>query len=238
VVDGWLRQGGRLLVLDGPHFDAKVTRFADMGLEEVLEKWGVALKHAIVVDEPRLRGSAVAFAVSEGYGDHPITGRLMHQRTLWATVREVRGVSRPGLLVKEIVQTSDAGWGETDLGIFHATADLSFDPKQDVKGPVPIGVAVENHAVDSVKGARIVALGSAELAGSREVLGYNRDLLLSSVAWLVEAAPRIAVGPRTPEHQRLTLDDRQLGRVFLYAVIALPLLVLLFGAGVYWVRRS
>jgi ABC-type transport system involved in multi-copper enzyme maturation permease subunit len=238
VVGGWLERGGRLLVLDGPHFDAKVTRFADMGLEDVLEKWGVSLRHDIVVDEPRLRGSAVAFAVSEGYGDHPITGKLMHHRTLWATVREVRAVTRPGLVVKEIVQTSDAGWGETDLGIFHAEAELAFDPAKDVKGPVSIGVAVENHGVDSVKGARIVALGSAELAGSREVLAYNRDLLLSSVAWLIEAAPRIAIGPRIPEHQRLTLDDAQLGRVFLYAVVALPLLILLLGAGVYWVRRS
>ena len=58
------------------------------------------------------------------------------------------------------------------------------------------------------------------------------------MAWLLDAPPRLALGPRTPEHVRLRLDDGQLTRVFLLSVVALPLLVLLLGAGVWWVRRS
>jgi ABC-type uncharacterized transport system involved in gliding motility auxiliary subunit len=225
VIGAYLDGGGRLLLLDGPHFDPQVTHFADTGLEGVLSRWGLTLEKDVVVDEPRLGGSAVAFAVSEGWADHPITAHLMHKRTLWSTVREVRGGT-------ELVHTSDAGWGETDLGLFHAAAELSFDPARDHKGPISIGAAVERGAT------RIVAFGSSEIAGNREILGYNRDLLLSSVAWLLDLPPRIALGPRTPEHVRLRLDDGQLTRVFLLSVVALPLLVLLLGAGVWWVRRS
>jgi ABC-2 type transport system permease protein len=225
ALGAFLDGGGRLLVLAGPHFDAQVTRFSENGLEPTLQRFGIVLGNNVIVDEPRLRGSAVAFAVSEGYGDHPITGHLMHHRTLWATVREVSGPD-------PLVQTSDAGWGETDLGIFHATAELSFDPARDKKGPISIGAAVERGKT------RIVAFGSSEIAGNREILGYNRDLLLSSVAWLLKAEPRIAVGPRTPEHVRLTLDDGQVRRVFLLSVVLLPLFILLLGGGVWWVRRA
>jgi hypothetical protein len=152
-------------------------------------------------------------------------------------VREVRAAPKPGLAARELVHTSDGGWGETDLGVFHAQAELRFDAARDVKGPVPIAVAAE-RTDGTGKGARLVVLGSSEVAANREILGYNRDLILSTVAWLLKAEPKVAIGPRTPEHLRLTLDDRELARIFVVCVVALPLVVLLIGAGVFWVRRS
>lgn len=237
-IDRLLERGGRLLVLQGPTFDDKVTRFVDVGIEETLERWGASLRRDVVVDEPRLRGSAVAFAVAEGYGDHPITSRLMHHRTLWSDVREVRAAPKPGLDAREIVHTSENGWGETDLGIFRATAELRYDAGQDVKGPISIGVAVE-RTDGTGKGARLVVFGSSELASNGALpAGYNGDLLLNAIEWLEHREPRIAVGPRPTEHVRLTLDDAQLARVLWLCVIGLPLFVLLLGGGVWWVRRS
>jgi hypothetical protein len=233
-----LERGGRLLVLVGPTFDAKVAAFAPTGLEPLLERWGVALKDAVVVDEPRLRGSAVAFAVSEGYSDHPITRRLLHHRTLWSDARPVRAVERPGLVATELLHTTDAGWGETNLAVFEAKAELAYDAARDLAGPLPLGVAVERKPLDGKSRARLVVFGSSEIAGNRQILGANRDLLLGALGWLREAAPRVTIGPRTPEHLRLQLDDGQLRRVFWLCVVALPLLVLVIGLGVSWVRRS
>jgi hypothetical protein len=149
----------------------------------------------------------------------------------------VRAVARPGIEARELVHTSDDGWGETDLALFAARAELRYDPQRDVKGPVALGVAAE-RTEGSGRGARLVVLGSAELAGNRAMLAFNRELLLSSVAWLLGNTPKIAIGPRTPEHVRLALDERQLARAFWIAVVALPLVLLLVGAGVFWVRRS
>ena len=237
-LDRFLERGGRLLVLLGPNFDAKVTRFVDVGVEDMLDRWGGSPRNDVVVDEPRLRGSAVAFAVTEGYADHPITARLMHHQTIWSNVREVRATPKTGVVARELVHTSEAGWGETNLGIFRAEAELRFDPGQDVKGPVSIAVAAE-RTEGTGKGARLVVFGSSELASNRVLLAaYNRDLVLSALAWLEHREPRIAIGPRPTEHLRLTLDDRQLSRVLGLCVGALPLLVLLLGAGVFWVRRS
>jgi ABC-type transport system involved in multi-copper enzyme maturation permease subunit len=237
-LDRFLERGGRLFALLGPSFDSKVTRFVDVGIEDLLDRWGASPRNDVVVDEPRLRGSAVAFAVTEGYADHPITQRLLHHQTLWSNVREIRATPKLGVVARELVHTSEAGWGETNLGIFRAEAELQYDAGQDVKGPVPIAVASE-RTEGTGKGARLVVFGSSELASNRVLLaGYNRDLVLAALAWLEHRAPRIAIGPRPTEHLRLTLDDRQLERVLGLCVGALPLLVLLIGAGVFWVRRS
>jgi ABC-type uncharacterized transport system involved in gliding motility auxiliary subunit len=237
-LDRYLERGGRLFALIGPNFDPKVTRFVDVGIEDMLDRWGASPRNDVVVDEPRLRGSAVAFAVLEGYADHPITQRLMHHQTLWSNVREVRATPKTGVVARELVHTSDAGWGETNLGIFRAEAELRYDPAQDVKGPVSIAVAAE-RTEGTGKGARLVVFGSSEIASNRVLLaGYNRDLVLSAIAWLEQRQSRIAIGPRPTEHLRLTLDDSQLSRVLALAVGALPLVVLLLGAGVFWVRRS
>jgi ABC-type uncharacterized transport system involved in gliding motility auxiliary subunit len=233
----YLERGGKLLALIGPTLDAEVSRFVDVGIEPMLERWGAALGRDVVVDEPRLRGSVVAFAVTEGYDEHPITRGLHGRRTLWTDTREVRPVSKPGIDARPLVHSSDASWGETDLAIYRAAGEARFDPARDAKGPLALGVAVERTA-GTGKGARLVVLGSDELPGNRELLAYNRDLLLSSLAWLEARTPKIAVGPRPTEHLHLSLDDRQLSRVFLLCVILMPLLALLVGGGVFWLRRK
>jgi ABC-type transport system involved in multi-copper enzyme maturation permease subunit len=235
-----LERGGRLMVLLGPTFDARVTRFVDTGLEPLLARWGATVGNDVVVDVPRLRGSAVAFAVTEGYADHAITRHLLHRQTVWSNVRSVAASAagaKLGIDARALVHTSGDGWGETDLGIFRAEAELKYDPGVDAKGPLPIAVAVE-RTEGTGKGARLVVFGSSDLASNRVVLGYNRELLLSATAWLEQRAPRIAIGPRTPEQLHLSLDDGQLARVFWVCVIGLPLLALLLGGGVFWVRRS
>jgi ABC-type uncharacterized transport system involved in gliding motility auxiliary subunit len=237
ALEALLERGGRLLVMLGPNFDPPVTRFVPTGLEDLLERWGASMRDDVVVDTPRLRGSVIAFAVSEGYADHPITSHLMHHRTLWSDAREVRSAPKPGVDARELVRSTDAGWGETDLAVFRAQAEAKYDAATDVKGPIALAVAAERTA-GTGQGARLVVLGSSELAANKQVLGYNRDLLLSSIAWLVNAQPKLAIGPRTPEHLRLTLDDSQLRRVFWLCVLFLPLGALLVGGGVFWVRRS
>ena len=137
------------------------------------------------------------------------------------------------------MHTSDAGWGETDLGIFRAEAELRYDPGKDVKGPVSIAVAAE-RTEGTGKGARLVVFGSSEMASNRVLLaGYNRDLVLSAIAWL-EQRPRAHRHRPAPDrapaaHARRRAARRACSRS---AVGALPLLVLLLGAGVFWVRRS
>jgi ABC-type uncharacterized transport system involved in gliding motility auxiliary subunit len=232
----YLERGGKLFALVGPVLDDSGHQLIDTGIESLIARWGAELTHDIVIDEPRLRGSVVAFAVSDGYDEHPITRGLRGRRTLWTDTRQVRPVAKPGIDARPLVHSSAASFGTTDLGVYRAAGEARFNPARDAKGPLPLGVASE-RTDGTGKGARLVVLGSDELPGNRELLAYNRDLLLSSLAWLETRASKVAVGPRPTEHVHLALDDRQLSRVLLLCVILMPLGALLVGGGVFWVRR-
>jgi ABC-type uncharacterized transport system involved in gliding motility auxiliary subunit len=232
----YLERGGKLMALLGPTLDTQNTKFVDVGLEKLLARWGAELGNSVVVDEPRLHGSVVAFAVTHGYDDHPITRNLDGRRTLWTDARPVNAVTRPGIVAQPLVHSSDASWGETNLDVYRAAGDATFDAARDVKGPLPLAVAVE-RTDGTGKGARMVVFGSDELPGNRELLAYNRDLLLSSLAWLEARAPKVAPGPRPTEHVHLSLDDAQLSQVFLWCVFVLPLVAMLAGAAIFWMRR-
>jgi ABC-type uncharacterized transport system involved in gliding motility auxiliary subunit len=134
------------------------------------------------------------------------------------------------------VRTSEAGWGEAGFGLWKPIPELAFDAATDTKGPLPIAVAAE-RTEGTGKGARLVVLGSSQLAIGREMIGYNRDFLLSTVAWLLGQTPKVSVGPRAVEHLRLRLDDAQLRRVLLTYVLWLPLGALALGGLVWWRRR-
>jgi ABC-type uncharacterized transport system involved in gliding motility auxiliary subunit len=73
--------------------------------------------------------------------------------------------------------------------------------------------------------------------GGATVRDYNRDLFMAALNWLAGQEGRVAIGPKTPEHVQLTLDDRQLGRVLLISVVAMPLCALFAGVIVWWRRR-
>jgi ABC-2 type transport system permease protein len=237
ALEAVLARGGRMLALLGPTFDEKVTRFVPVGIEPLLARWGAEPKEALVTDVPHLRATPIAFAVDEGYADHPITNRLRGRRTLWSEARPISPRPSAGLSAVALISTSDKGWGETDLQLYQARAEVSFDKDRDLPGPVSIAVAAE-RGEGAGRGARLVAIGSSAIAGNRQLLGYDRDLLLSAMAWLERSEVKTALGPRTPEHLLLALDDGERRRLFWIVVVGLPLFVLLLGAGVAWIRRS
>jgi ABC-2 type transport system permease protein len=247
ALDRYLRRGGRMLLLSGPVLDRRVTRFGELGIEAWLKGWGVELRNRIVVDPLAVPGEQplLTWATEEGYAtDHPI-GRAMQGRlTVWPLAREVRPVTPPrsldnpraSLSSVAIVRSSAAGWAESDLASLRGDRPLRADPGVDTGGPVSVGVAV------SWQRTRIVAFGSERgvlnnrLAGSTQ-RDHNRDLFLAALAWLDPGGDRaVAVGPKTPEHLRLLLDEKQLGRLFLVTVVAMPGTSLLLGLLV-WRRR-
>ena len=46
------------------------------------------------------------------------------------------------------------------------------------------------------------------------------------------------IGPKRTDQFRLILEDNQLLRLFLVTLCGMPLMALLLGVGVFWVRRG
>ncbi len=232
-----LEAGRKVLVLLGPTLDEKALRFFPLGLEETLAAWGAELPQAVLVDEPRLPGNALGFVVTDGYRDHPIARGLVGRRTIWADVRPVVGRPRPGIALAPIILSTERGFGLTrPEALVAAGAGLVADPARDLPGPLPLGLAIE-RTEGTGKGARLVVWGSVEQILNRQLSTAHRDLFLSSLGWLVDSAPRIQIGARTPERYELRLTDRDRYRVFGVAVLGLPLFALLCALAIAYLRR-
>ncbi len=239
-LDRYLRALGRVFLLVGPTLDRGVTRYGELGLEKLTARWGVALPKTIVLDPVGIPGEQplMTWATREGYGAHPVGRALSGKLTVWPLSRQVapRQVSTPGLKVTPLVSTSAKGWAESDLASLKGERPLSFDAALDRRGPVAVAAAV------SLLGPRMVVFGSERgllnrRLGATTVRDFNRDLFLASLAWLSEDLALVNIGPKTPEHLRLALDDKQLGRTFLVTVVALPLIALFAGVVAWWRRR-
>jgi ABC-type uncharacterized transport system len=237
----YLSGGGRAFILLGPVLDRRATRHQTTGLERLLRRWGVEVLDRIVVDKLAVPGEQplMTWATRDGYNaQHPIGRAMAGKLTVWPLVREVRPLRVPGrdeLVAVPLVRTSADGWAESDLASLRGARPLQFDAAVDSPGPVTAATAVTWGR------GRLVVLGTERgvlnrRLGAAAVRDFNRDLFLTTLNWLAGRQQRVAAGPKPLEQLQLTLDDTQLGRVFLLSVVALPAVGLLLGL-IVWRRR-
>ena len=130
---------------------------------------------------------------------------------------------------------------ETVPGRFGEVCDLLYKAGVDIKSPVPVAVAAKEKKKG---GARIVAFGSFVNLANLHInpnmpqQDFSVDFFLNAIAWLGQKEQMIALRPRIPERVKLELRANQVNRVFRLTVLGLPLLGILLGLLIWWVRRS
>ncbi|MBD2181801.1 Gldg family protein [Planktothrix sp. FACHB-1355] len=137
VLREYLDRGGSLLLALDPN--------TDLGLNSLLDEWGVKLENRLAVDasdDGRLIGLGPATPIVTNYGNHPITknfgnGISFYQMARPLDIQPIKGVEATPLLL-----TSQDSWAESDL----ENRELTFDPKQDRQGPLILGVALSRKA--------------------------------------------------------------------------------------------
>jgi ABC-type uncharacterized transport system involved in gliding motility auxiliary subunit len=144
--------------------------------------------------------------------------------------------------------------------------ELVRDPASERQGPITLAVAAthdvpsdaagsgeaneEESDTDSVEDgddeagesdeneARVVVVGSSRFTRNYALgRGGNRDLFLNMLNWLSSDEDLISIRPKDPENTPLNISQSQMKRLFLFSVIGLPLVIILFGIRVWWVRR-
>jgi len=243
ALDAFGEGGGAVLAMLGPVFASGGGAFAHIGLEDWAARHGVRLGDDLVVDPSRasdVEGPSVWAAGPDQYGRHPITDRLGGRLTFWPRTRSVTRADPPvhGWMITPLVETSAEGWAETDLPTIRGDADLTFDARQDRKGPVPVALAVERAGAAP---QRLVVLGTGRLVMNVRLSGltlrdYDLDFVLSAVAWLSQREAQIGVGPKDAAPVALAPTAGQIAWAFRLFVLGLPLAVLAMGAWV-WSRR-
>jgi len=232
AVKDYLDQGGKLLLMQAPR--------TTLGLEGILKTWGVELDNRLVVDASGFGtniGYGPATVIITDYGNHPITVNFGGGISLYPMTRAISTTKKDNIQAIALLITDDRTWAESNL----SSLEAEYNPKQDIKGPLDIGVALKrtqsqgNKTIES----RVVVFGNATFATN----GWfeqqlNGDVFTNSVGWLAkEELQTLTIGPKEPKNRRLYLDSRQVQLIFWLALGVVPFLGFSSAAVVWFIRR-
>ena len=223
----YLQAGGSLLLLLSPNID--------VGLTPILQNWGIELEDRLIVDGSG-SGSAMGFGpaviIVNNYGEHPIVASFGNGISLFPESRPIEAIEKAGVTTTPLVISDRQTWAESDL----REEQITFDPEQDIPGPLNIAIASER---EQPQPSRLVVFGSTIFATN----GWfeqqlNGDLLLNSISWLVgEEQDVLSIRPREAANRRIVLSSLQVGIISWLALPIMPLLALITGTYVWWHRR-
>jgi ABC-type uncharacterized transport system involved in gliding motility auxiliary subunit len=234
-LNDFLNHGGGLLVMVDPPPAVSLASF--------LKGWQVTPDNDIILDVSgagRLMGAGPEIPLVFQYEPHEITERFKGQMTFFPMARSIEPAKEAvsGVTVTTLYKSNEHSWGETDL----KNPDATFDEKADLKGPVPMAVAVSKQISPAGENgpavnARMVVVGNSEFAAVPYFGAQgNGDLFLNMVSWLAQDVDMISIRPKAPEDRKVIMTESQLRMLQLFTLVFLPAAVLVGGI-VVWTRR-
>jgi ABC-type uncharacterized transport system involved in gliding motility auxiliary subunit len=236
MVEDYLNRSGRVMIL--------LDALKETGLEEMLRRWGVALRDDFVLDpENTLKGSDVYIRT---YYEHPITMRMSGAGARFHLPRSVEPVmeedgnaesgDRP--TVMQLAMTSERSWSETQVEDSPAKYD---ENTADLKGSFSLAVAVERGAIEEVldvqiRPSRMVVFGDSDFVSNGALTGGDQDLFMSALNWLLDREELMAIAPKPIEQIKLSLTQKQLNHLFWINVAGIPSIAGVAGL-MMWLRR-
>lgn len=247
TVTDWAQKGGRLLLMA----DANTTT----GFEAWLESLSVKLNNDAVVEpfvNPFYGSQLGVTPVVQDYPPHEITKDLK-QPTIFSLARSLTlntNANAPAM-VSALLKTTAEAWGETDISALLNDGKVEKSDA-DTPGPLVLGAAVEMAPgaqpeppeVDEPEaektpqdGGRMLVFGDSNWIRNELIAQlYNSNLALNSVAWLAGKDEIISIRPNTYDAAPVFLTPADRDAVFFVSVFSVPLLVAMFGIGVFIAR--
>lgn len=231
-VKNFLDNGGKMMFLDGIVTNGAKTP----NIDSLLSSYGLQVKKALVVE-----GSASNMVSSPVYlipnlKSHDITNPLStaNESVIIAAAQPIQTakVKKDTLTIKPLLQTSSKAYAKTNL-----KSQSSAKEKNDIDGPFNVAVAVTNS---NKNGKLIVISTSDSLLFNSQLLQYsnnaNSDLFMNCVNWLAEKKDNLNIMPKDLQSESLKINAAQSILVSGFAVIVIPLIVVISGVAV-WMRR-
>ena len=256
ALNAYAAKGGKVLVLLDPPSKAGVSQPL---LAQFLTDWGISAGNDVVLDASgvgQMLGTDASVPVAAQYPSHAITQgfRVLTAYPMARSMTPISGGSNSHT-AQPLVNTSQQSWAEADLTpLLKGEAKVEFNAdKGDKQGPITLAAAVSapatvtppkpaNASPDADAPAtpetRVVAVGDSDFA-SNVAIGVqgNRDFFMNSLNWLAQQENMIAVRPRQPQDQRLTLTADQQNRIMILSIFIIPGLVFASGIYTWWRRR-
>jgi ABC-type uncharacterized transport system involved in gliding motility auxiliary subunit len=113
------------------------------------------------------------------------------------------------------------------------------EPDAAVEDPDAVPADEQDPLEDEEKQGRIVVIGTSQLARNASIgLGGNVDLFLNMMNWLSSDEDLISIRPKEPDNTPLDVSASEMQRILLGTVFGLPLLIIVAGVRVWWMRRN
>lgn len=183
LVGAFLQRGGRLLCLAVPR--------CAVGLEPLLEQWGIRVTPFVAVSPKTLSGQDVVIGA---FGDHASTHNLRNASVVFGNAACLEAVSAEGEAgvdypqVTLIALTDKDGWGE---GAPDASPHRAEPQKADLKGPVAVAAVSERGGAVARDVAynptRVCVIGEAGFVANGALsvrANANRDFFMNVLSWL------------------------------------------------------
>lgn len=251
AIETYLDQGGAVFILLDPQ--------TNVGLDPLLERWGIQLQDDLVVDPmAKMFGSDYTTPIVSIIKPHGTTKDFTLQ-TIFPLLRSVRAVSQPDIEATEVLFAGTDSWAETQ---YMAGGKVRYTEGQDLKGPVPVAVAVTKTLQPAAEGgpagggtadgksansenvktsltANLVVVGDSDYATNNFFNLYgNGDFFLNIASWLLAEENLIAIRPKQRKSSPMPLTQDQGNFAFVVGVGVIPSLMMLAGFRVWWKRRS
>jgi ABC-type uncharacterized transport system involved in gliding motility auxiliary subunit len=236
MIENYLNRSGRVMVL--------LDAMKETGLEDMLRRWGVALRDDFVLDpENTLKGSDVYIRT---YIEHPITLQMSGAGARFHLPRSVEPVmleagksesgDRPSVM--PLAMTSEQSWSETQVDESPAKYD---ENTADLRGSFSLAVAVERGAIEEVldvqiRPSRMVVFGDSDFVSNGALTGGDQDLFMSALNWLLDREELMAIAPKPIEQIKLNLTRKQLNHLFWINIAGIPSIAGVAGL-MMWLRR-
>ncbi len=241
TIKTYLDRGGKLFLTIDPD--------TETGLESILKDWGVQSENFLVIDASgtgQYLGYGVDTPVVGNYGNHPITKDFGDGLSVYPQSRPIAISKTKDIEVIPLVITSKETWAESNL----EEAELTFDPTQDIPGPLNLAVALTRkitptETTPTTKSnnkqnmANMVIFGNTTFASN----GYfqqqlNSDIFINSVKWLADDSNQtLSIRPKQQKNRRINLNPIQAGMLTWTALLVMPLIGLVIAVVMWWRRR-
>ena len=222
------------------------------GLEPLAKSMSLSLHEGLIIDNnPELRQTLniqhpAVIPVTEYY-PHIITNTIRYN-TLFPLAR---GISP---LDDDVSNDADGNWqaealfsspGKSWSEAGGLAEEMSYDPAAgDIAGPVTMGVALHRQlagpdASSNMGSQRIVIIGDSDFLSDTYIgAGANLSLGLNIFNWLVGDDDFVSVEVKPSPDTKLELSDTQLMVIAFGFFIIIPLLLLLIGLRIWFVRKN
>ena len=244
IIQDYLEGGGEaLFLIESMPISAPETplteseKLKNPTFNGILKRWGVSLGDDIVVDMENHAGADVGCPATKNYPPHKeIVNGLDY--TFFIRPRSVSILADHPESVKTapLIWTASANssWAETSKNLV-----VKYDEKEDKKGPINLAAVVwEPKSENKNSDTKIIVIADADFLNNNFMKEYsNAQLGLNAIGWLSESANFLPIKRKDIEVDTVSLTSREL-RIIALVLIAIPLMIVLAGMGVWWKRFS